>query len=475
MTPGKDLPGPGEPEQDEDDLSQYENRGVNEPMFHISRFPVPALKHIRQLQEEPVIPSEDTGGLSLVQDLSRRENQKMIRGLRGTLAGIPRQDFGMALFYLVLAVVLQMSGLHLFGVGDIDVFPAVQLWPLLLLLDCCGIALRSTKIVSMIVISLACAVLLALDGAGIVALFLVFEVIFAGTRYAGPTLSRLTQIFAISLSVLSVAAAAVIGNAWQSALAAGLQAVVVFLTPMWWAANVRKQQQIAEVEQQRAQQAERMVQQERDLARLDLQLSVSRERAKMARDLHDVIAGRLSAIALQSEAAIRTSDPEVRLTVLRTSRETSLKALADMRQMIDVLHAGDELDAPTNAGGMDLDSELQALAVASTSAGNPAQLDLRISQELAAATASTLYRISQEALTHAGKHAPGQPVLLSLYSKDDGILLTVDNPVTHTESIAAEPRGYGLKNIAVRANELGGSFSAGAELGNWHLVARLPR
>lgn len=400
----------------------------------------------------------------------------MFRGLREFLSSIPREDFGIAAFYLLLGGGLQLAGLRGIGVVGLDLFPELTLWPVLLLIACCAIALRSTRTAVMVSLSLVAAVLLALNDAGIIALLLVFEVIFSGTLYAGRALSRSIQVFAIGLSVGSVAAAALAGNGWQLPLAAGLQSVVAFLTPMWWASNVRQQQQIAAAEQERARQAELVVQQERELARLDLELSVTRERGKMARDLHDVIAGRLSAIALQSEAALRSEDPALRTEVLQASRRTSLKALADMRQMIEVLYTGEEaLDDPGSAGGLDLDSELRALAVTSRISGNPVNLDAHIPQGLSAATASTLYRISQEALTNAAKHAPGQAVVLRLASEAEGLLLTVENPIPQP-AIASEDRfGYGLQNMAVRTEELGGSFSAGAQDGNWLLVARLPR
>lgn len=399
----------------------------------------------------------------------------MIRRLRDVLSEIPGQDLGTALFYLLLATALQSAGLRWFGGFEFDLFPGLELWPAALLLGSCGIALRSTRPSAMIATASVAAVLLTLDDAGIAALLLLFEVIFTGTRYAGPRLSRATRVFAIAISALSVLAAALAGNGWQPALIVGLQAVVAFLTPMWWAANVRQQEQIAEVEQQRARQAELMVRQERELSRLDLQLSVARERGKMARDLHDVIAGRLSAIALQSEAALRSADAALRNEVLRASRETSLKALADMRQMIDVLHTGeDRRDAPGSAGGLDLGAELQALAEASRAAGNPVELLVRIPDDLGSAASSTLYRISQEALTNANKHAPGQPVTVRLDADPGAARLTVENPLLQ----AAEPgnrQGYGLANMAVRAAELGGSFSADAAGDHWRVAVRLPR
>ncbi|MBQ1444208.1 MAG: hypothetical protein IIZ13_10220 [Renibacterium sp.] len=444
-------------------------------MFHASSLCLGALERIGQQQELRVLPLQDHGPELLVPGPGARHNQKMIRRLREVLSGIPGQDFGTALFYLLLAAALQSAGLRWFGGFEFDLFPGLELWPAALLLGSCGIALRSTRPAAMIATASVAAVLLTLDDAGIAALLLLFEVIFTGTRYAGPRLSRATRVFAVAISALSVLAAAFAGNGWQPALIVGVQAVVAFLTPMWWAANVRQQEQIAEVEQQRARQAELMVRQERELSRLDLQLSVARERGKMARDLHDVIAGRLSAIALQSEAALRSADPALRGEVLRASRETSLKGLADMRQMIDVLHTGeDRRDAPGSAGGLDLGAELRALAEASRAAGNPVELLVRIPEDLGSAASSTLYRISQEALTNANKHAPGQPVTVRLDADPGAALLTVENPLVQAAE-SGNRQGYGLANMAVRAAELGGSFSADAAGDRWRVAVRLPR
>ncbi len=87
------------------------------------------------------------------------------------------------------------------------------------------------------------------------------------------------------------------------------------------------------------------------------------------------------------------------------------------------------------------------------------------------------YRTAQEALTNARKHAPGEPVTLSLGYEPAQVTLRVVNPIPprHAERPLADTgAGYGLVGLAERAALAGGTFEAGPDAGNWHVNLRIP-
>ena len=162
------------------------------------------------------------------------------------------------------------------------------------------------------------------------------------------------------------------------------------------------------------------------IAALDRQAAIADERNRMARDLHDVVAGHLSAIAIQSEAALgitgAESDERLHRT-LKSVRGNSIDALEEMRSMIGLLRT-DIVDEAAAPGRL---RQLAKLVDSAHAAGTEVAVhdDLAPGQ-LPTAVDHTAYRIAQEALTNAIKHAPGHPVELTLRSQiraagDDGL------------------------------------------------------
>ncbi len=123
------------------------------------------------------------------------------------------------------------------------------------------------------------------------------------------------------------------------AVVAGAVAGVTWVGPVLTAMAVREHRSRAEAERQRAEQVAR-------LAELDRRAAVGAERARMARELHDVIANHLSAVALHSSAVLRVPDLE-RAEIERAMlviRENSVQGLAEMRRMIGLLRDGGDAD-----------------------------------------------------------------------------------------------------------------------------------
>lgn len=95
---------------------------------------------------------------------------------------------------------------------------------------------------------------------------------------------------------------------------------------------------------------------------------------------------------------------------------------------------------------------------------------------LPSAVDQAAYRIVQEALTNAMKHAPGQEVSVDVHAEDEVLRLSIRNPTAPVPPPRPEAEGgrRGLENMRERAAALGGSFHAGPHSGCWEVLARLP-
>ncbi|WP_040780339.1 sensor histidine kinase [Nocardia pneumoniae] len=296
------------------------------------------------------------------------------------------------------------------------------------------------------------------------------DLIYSAVLYAGRRASRITTLcWSVFCALIVVLTLALTGDARAVALA--LVAVFSFVaTPLWWANSVRTHKEIAAAERTRAQ-ALTLV------AELDRRAAIADERTTMARDLHDVIAGHLSAIAIQSEAALRMlarrDEPAV-TGIMRSIRSNSVGALQEMRTMIGLLHSdgdAEEVAAPRRL------AQLPILVDAARAAG----ISVRVHEALDGATLPSAvdqaaYRIVQEALTNAMKHAPGQEVSIDVRAEDEVLSVTIRNPTVSVRPHHAPARtGHrGLVNMRERAAALGGSFRAGMDCGCWEVLARLP-
>lgn len=297
------------------------------------------------------------------------------------------------------------------------------------------------------------------------------DLIYSAVLYAGRRAARIT---AMSWSALSgiVVVLTLAATRDPHSVAVALVAVFSFVAaPIWWASSVRTHKEIADAERSRAR-ALTLV------AELDRRAAIADERTTMARDLHDVIAGHLSAIALHAEAALglpARHDPDPAVAgIMRSIRADSLSALEEMRTMIGLLRSDD--DAAEAAAPRTL-AQLSILVDAARAAG----ISVRVREsldcaELPSAVDQAAYRIVQEALTNAMKHAPGQPVSIDVRTEDQTLRISVRNPTvpSRTPRSAAEAGRRGVVNMRERAAVLGGSLRAGPDSGDWEVLARLP-
>ncbi len=158
------------------------------------------------------------------------------------------------------------------------------------------------------------------------------------------------------------------------------------------------------------------------LAEMDRVQAVTAERARMARELHDMVANHLSAIAIHSTAALSLDDPDTSRESLGVIRENSVAGLAEMRRLIGILRDGDDEPAatPTLEG-------LPALVEGARANGLDVTLDAGHVQ-VPAPVELAAYRIVQESLTNALKHASPGRVTVTLTQRGGDLTVTVTSP-----------------------------------------------
>ncbi|MFC7450152.1 sensor histidine kinase [Rhodococcus daqingensis] len=300
-------------------------------------------------------------------------------------------------------------------------------------------------------------------------IWLVFsDLVYAVALYGTARQSRAMVAVAAVGTTGCLALVLILTRSWQPLVIGTIAAFAFVGTPLWWGRAVRLHKDVADAERARAEALT-------TIAALDRQAAVADERNRMARDLHDVIAGHLSAIAIQSEAALgitgaATDDPLYR--ILKSVRGNSIDALEEMRSMIGLLRTevADEAAAPGRL------RQLGKLIDSAHAAGTEVAVhdDLPPGQ-LPTTVDHTAYRIAQEALTNAIKHAPGRPVELTLRARSGRLLMTVCNPLPPQGFPSDPPRERtGLTNMRERTELLGGHFSAGPSPNGWRVAVSLP-
>ncbi|GAA3886643.1 histidine kinase [Saccharothrix violaceirubra] len=332
--------------------------------------------------------------------------------------------------------------------------PPFEVREALLVLACAAQTLRHRKVVVafLLVLPIALADLALGQSTAVQVVFL--DLLFLLTLNGPAKVSRFV-LHAVAGVTVAIAVVVAVLAGWRLSIAAGLHAFSLLIVPVWWAANVREHRENAE-----------------SIARivdLDRRAAVAGERTRIARDLHDVVAGHLSAIAIQSEAVLSAAnrDPAVVRTVLESVRENSLDALAEMRAMIDVLRTDDEVDPPATVRLAGLDRLVDSAAAA----GTEVRLTRADVSGLPVAVDVAAFRIVQEALTNVLKHAPGARTTAEVGRQSRRLVVIVRNEVRPGTTPG---RGTGLVGMAERAGAVGGTCTAGRDGVEWVVRAELP-
>lgn len=198
----------------------------------------------------------------------------------------------------------------------------------------------------------------------------------------------------------------------------------------------------------------------------------NQERVALARELHDIVAHHVSAIAVQAQAGrvVAGIQPEKAAEVLAAIESEASRTLAEMRSMVRVLRE-DETVAYTPQPGV---ADLPALARADATPTVEVSLDGSLTR-LARPMDAALYRLAQESLTNAVRHARSATrVGIDVRREGDAVRLRVSDD-GQTEPGPVPGPGFGLLGMAERAQLLGGSLSAGpGHGGGWVVEAVLP-
>ncbi|KGN38121.1 sensor histidine kinase [Knoellia subterranea] len=198
------------------------------------------------------------------------------------------------------------------------------------------------------------------------------------------------------------------------------------------------------------------------------------ERTRIAREMHDVLAHRISLVAMHAGALSFRTDltREEQSTAAKTIEENAHQALRDLRDVLGVLR---DPTAPTDAPPelpQPLIGDLVRLVEEERAGGMRVNLDQQLTGDVTDNLGRTAYRIVQEALTNARKHAPGTVVDATLAgSPAEGLTVTVHNakPVGRVRH-ALPASGLGLIGLEERVTLAGGRFAHGPDPDGGYLV-----
>ncbi|MDJ1135194.1 histidine kinase [Streptomyces iconiensis] len=355
-----------------------------------------------------------------------------------------------------------------------------------------------------------------LVGSLLATIVLFTDVVYAAVLYGSARLSRALMrgsvVFTVIVSVTLIATF----RSPEVLLLAGLCGGVT-IAPACTGALLRNHREEAAAERLRAEQTAL-------LAEMDRTQAINAERARMARELHDVVANHLSAIAIHSTAALSlgigtgagtgtgtgtatsanasngTKHAEhaggaedgadanagaqkaaaAAQEALAVIRENSVQGLAEMRRLIGLLRDADRNAQPVatpSLGGIDA---LLDRARAAADDGHTFTLDDRRTpgERLPAPVELAAYRVVQEAVTNALKHASPGPVTVEL-ERDKALRIRVTSPLAGDDSPRAPGAGAGLVGMRERVDLLHGELSAGPATDHdgakiWEVRAALP-
>ncbi|MEY2515969.1 MAG: hypothetical protein QOJ89_3327 [bacterium] len=244
---------------------------------------------------------------------------------------------------------------------------------------------------------------------------------------------------------------------------------VIFLPGAAWFAGraLRDREQVARRLSERAHELD----EEREA---HAQLSVRYERTQIAAELHDVVAHALSVMVVQASAGQRlaTVDPELTAEAFAAISGAARAAERDMERLVNLLADGE-------GGGPGPDLAVVEELVA-RAAENGLKVALRLEGErdrLPAVMGQTAYRLVQEGLTNALRHAAGSSIEVLVRGEPDALVVEVVNgPASGEAPLAGVGTQTGLTGLRERVDAVGGRMEAGPTAdGGWRLSARLPR
>jgi signal transduction histidine kinase len=247
-----------------------------------------------------------------------------------------------------------------------------------------------------------------------------------------------------------------------------LRVIVLLVLPAVFALWVRTRAELITALRERAERAETE-------QKLRAREAVLAERARITREMHDVVGHRVSLMVLQAGAVDMAADDPDRVRQLAGQlQDAGRRSLEELRQLLGLLQEDPDEDAPlAPQPGLDDVAELvgdsgrAGLEVTLTRSGTPRELDPTVGR--------TAYRVVQEALTNAGKHAPGGAVVVTLDLREAEIAVRVVNRRPTRPPTALPSGGLGLIGLRERVRTVGGTLRAEPRLdGGFCVEAVLP-
>jgi len=301
------------------------------------------------------------------------------------------------------------------------------------------------------------------------AVFSTFSVTVAGALLAALFTVALHRPFRSTLLVGVLCLLTAIGYAFlrpePGIVPATVLGFILYLGVTGWGLYLRSRRQLLESLRERAVRAAAE-------AHLRAEQAQLRAREQIAREMHDVLGHRLSLLSVYAGALEYRSDasPAEIAQAARVIRESAHQALQDLREVIGVLRAPTgELPQPTLADVRELIAESERAGMRVTLSGDPAL-------EVPHSVGRTAYRIVQEGLTNARKHAPGAEVRVVITgAAGEGLTVEVDNTALPGPVDPGPGSGQGLIGLTERVSLAGGRLQYGpTPEGGFRLTAWLP-
>jgi signal transduction histidine kinase len=311
--------------------------------------------------------------------------------------------------------------------------------------------------------ALAVAALFHLDqAAGVVALFAPAVALYSLALRRG----RPAQLLAGVAAVGAVIMADVLSGGSPTVLQT-LSHVLLVSIPLLAAEAIRTHRSYLQVLQERVELAERTREQE-------ARQRMEQERLRIARELHDLVAHTLTEINVQAGVAAERLEAGVARAAMERIEDASHRAIGELRAVLGVLRDPQQPGAPLlPAPGV---MEIPDLVIRARDAGLDACLQVVGEQPPRLADGSSLaaYRIIQESLTNARRHAPGAPVTIGVTFGSERMSILVQNPSAGRDRDDDTVAGVGLQGMYERAAAAGGILTAGHTQQRFTVHADLP-